>query len=223
VIELFAKRNFRCDCGNDKFQQGIRRSYFMTRVECALEPKDGTNQANRYNHNFRGRCDSQCMYLLKRYCLCDSTYDPETEESVMHQCVVCEDWFHERCVGAGKIRDDEALTGAFLCAPCIGQHPWLLFYEKETLEEEASDPQTPGKRAIDKMNANEPAQKKQRVDVVDTLLRAESSDPNEHGSECKIRDRDSIAKLTPKHTCFDCDFKQVCCRCKSVSGSFASI
>lgn len=53
-----------------------------------MPAKAPTNPTNTYNHNYEGR-----------YCRCDQVYDPEREADVMHQCGLCEDWFHTRCVG----------------------------------------------------------------------------------------------------------------------------
>lgn len=80
-MELWTKRNFRCDCGNSKFGE-----FF-----CKLFPsKDVENAENSYNHNFKGV-----------YCTCNRPYpDPDVEEQVeMIQCCICEDWFHEEHIG----------------------------------------------------------------------------------------------------------------------------
>ncbi|GMP42168.1 hypothetical protein CsSME_00011993 [Camellia sinensis var. sinensis] len=81
IVELWTKRNFRCDCGNSKFGE-----FF-----CKLFPnKDIENVENSYNHNFKGS-----------YCTCGRPYpDPEAEEQVeMIQCCICEHWFHEEHIG----------------------------------------------------------------------------------------------------------------------------
>lgn len=81
IVELWTKRNFRCDCGNSKFGE-----FF-----CKLFPnKDVENVENSYNHNFKGS-----------YCTCGHPYpDPDVEDQVeMIQCCVCEDWFHEEHIG----------------------------------------------------------------------------------------------------------------------------
>lgn len=81
IVELWTKRNFRCDCGNSKFGE----------VFCKLFPnKEVENVDNAYNHNFKGL-----------YCTCGRPYpDPETEEQVeMIQCCICEDWLHEEHIG----------------------------------------------------------------------------------------------------------------------------
>lgn len=81
IVELWTKRNFRCDCGNSKFGE-----FF-----CKLFPnKDIENVENSYNHNFKGS-----------YCTCGRPYpDPDVEEQEeMIQCCICEDWFHEEHLG----------------------------------------------------------------------------------------------------------------------------
>lgn len=80
-MELWTKRNFRCDCGNSKFGE----------FYCKIFPsKDIENVENSYNHNFKGS-----------YCTCGHPYpDPDVEEQIeMMQCCFCEDWFHEEHIG----------------------------------------------------------------------------------------------------------------------------
>ncbi|KAL0393674.1 UNVERIFIED_CONTAM: putative E3 ubiquitin-protein ligase UBR7 [Sesamum latifolium] len=81
IVELWTKRNFRCDCGNSKFGGSFCK---------LLASKDVENANNVYNHNFKGT-----------YCTCDLPYpDPNAEEQVeMIQCCICEDWFHEEHIG----------------------------------------------------------------------------------------------------------------------------
>lgn len=84
LIELYTKRNFRCDCGTSK----------ILTIRCKLEPnKMEDNEQNSYNHNYSGV-----------YCTCKRPYpDPdesaETSGDEMVQCVVCEDWYHTRHLG----------------------------------------------------------------------------------------------------------------------------
>lgn len=81
LIELYTKRNFRCDCGNSKFGNN----------KCNLfNEKCDVNEMNHYNQNFSGA-----------YCTCHRPY-PDPEDSIpdqMVQCVICEDWYHERHLG----------------------------------------------------------------------------------------------------------------------------
>ncbi|CAH1762452.1 5617_t:CDS:2 [Entrophospora sp. SA101] len=66
LVELFNKRNFRCDCGTTR----------LGNKPCKLEKKshDALNEFNFYNHNFQGR-----------FCWCKIDYDPEKEEKNMFQ------------------------------------------------------------------------------------------------------------------------------------------
>lgn len=85
IVELWTKRNFRCDCGNSKFGD-----FF-----CKLTSNKAVENANNsYNHNFKGS-----------YCICNRPYpDPDVEEQVeMIQCCLCEDWFHEEHLGLNSI------------------------------------------------------------------------------------------------------------------------
>ncbi|ETK92850.1 hypothetical protein L915_03897 [Phytophthora nicotianae] len=78
LVELYTKRSFRCDCGNEKFPKSN---------PCKLEAdKAPTNPRNTYSQNYGGL-----------YCNCHRPYpDPErTTPEVMVQCVICEDWLHE--------------------------------------------------------------------------------------------------------------------------------
>ena len=75
-MELYTKRQFRCDCGVSE-----------VKIKCKLDPVKSENIDNAYNQNFFGL-----------YCTCKKPYpDPEdTIEDCMIQCVVCEDWYHGR-------------------------------------------------------------------------------------------------------------------------------
>ncbi|EMD36427.1 hypothetical protein CERSUDRAFT_156081 [Gelatoporia subvermispora B] len=76
-LELFPKRNFRCDCPTDALAH-----------PCALhKTHEAANDANAYGQNFRGV-----------FCRCAREYDPRKERETMIQCLACEDWFHESCL-----------------------------------------------------------------------------------------------------------------------------
>ncbi|KAK3825276.1 MAG: putative zinc finger in N-recognin-domain-containing protein [Benniella sp.] len=111
LVELFTKRHFRCDCGTEKFKA----------TKCKLDPKPAgsINELNRYNHNYLGR-----------FCWCDILYDPSKEESTMLQCVVCEDWFHDTCIGITPHNDD---FDDFICRDCTRAHPFLRRYASHPL------------------------------------------------------------------------------------------
>ncbi|KXN82937.1 Protein mlo2 [Leucoagaricus sp. SymC.cos] len=82
-VELFPKRNFRCDCPTMAITH-----------KCTLRTKcEEENTSNTYGQNFRNM-----------FCRCGRPYDAKTERETMIQCLVCEvrcqpsqDWFHESC------------------------------------------------------------------------------------------------------------------------------
>lgn len=116
IVELWTKRNFRCDCGNSKFGDFVCKLF---------SNKDVENSNNSYNHNFKGS-----------YCICNRPYpDPDVEEQVeMIQCCMCEDWFHEEHLGLSSVdeipRDEEGepLYEDFICSACSAVCSFLSQY-----------------------------------------------------------------------------------------------
>ncbi|KAI0777688.1 hypothetical protein BD413DRAFT_186809 [Trametes elegans] len=76
-LELFPKRNFRCDCPT-------RALAHPCTLHTTLEEP---NEHNAYGRNFEGV-----------FCRCGRPYDAEKEQETMIQCLACEDWFHESCL-----------------------------------------------------------------------------------------------------------------------------
>ncbi|KAI9089988.1 hypothetical protein DFS34DRAFT_654274 [Phlyctochytrium arcticum] len=110
VVELFYKRAFRCDCGT------------LPNQTCQLMRKsEERNQENVYTDNFRGR-----------FCFCKKLYDPDTEESVMYQCVLCEDWMHDACIAKELQGGDSYVGWDYICRGCVGLHPFLRDYTGTT-------------------------------------------------------------------------------------------
>ncbi|KAI4326819.1 hypothetical protein L6164_019349 [Bauhinia variegata] len=116
IVELWTKRNFRCDCGNSKFGE----------FYCKIFPnKEIENVENSYNHNFKGS-----------YCTCGRPYpDPDAEEQVeMIQCCCCEDWFHEEHLGlqspdeTPRADEGEPLYEDFICRSCSEVCYFLSLY-----------------------------------------------------------------------------------------------
>ena len=108
LVELFCKRDFVCDCGTTRLGPtpcSLRK--------VALRTPDNHNE---YNHNFEGR-----------FCSCDQVYDVDAEDGTMFQCLVCEDWFHEKCIGEGRVPDQDDFDG-FVCRDCVTKNEWLGRY-----------------------------------------------------------------------------------------------
>ena len=120
LVELYTKRNFRCDCGGSR----------MNNVHCKLDPyKINENDKNAYNQNFSGL-----------YCTCHRPYpDPEdTVQDEMIQCIICEDWYHSRHLDATVPMSHNFVE--MICGTCIADKDFLKYYTGycvETVKEEA--------------------------------------------------------------------------------------
>ncbi|ESP02860.1 hypothetical protein LOTGIDRAFT_212357 [Lottia gigantea] len=118
LYELYTKRYFRCDCGNEKFSD----------FECKLNnSKGGNNSRNKYNQNFKGL-----------YCSCERPYpDPEDEtEDEMIQCSLCEDWYHGRHLGIKDTLPSD--YEEMICPGCINKHEFLLLYSPAKITEDSN-------------------------------------------------------------------------------------
>lgn len=114
VIDLYSKRYFRCDCGNER----IRNSCSLQSQKASCNPEN----VRTYNHNFIGQ-----------YCRCDRGYD--TRLGDMLQCAMCEDWFHEVCLrmpdGLPAVHGGSRLaniTCELVCDACSRNAPFLGCY-----------------------------------------------------------------------------------------------
>lgn len=149
LIELFAKRHSRCDCGCPSLQR-TRESQNRQLKPCNLRKAPlnfaPENDENVYGKNHEGH-----------FCYCEKgyTYNPHEEEETMFQCLVCEDWFHETCtslrprgeertqgkddVGHGDDHDDDDDRhppplishedfDTFICDACVRENPILHRY-----------------------------------------------------------------------------------------------
>merc|ERR1712227_41820 len=116
LIELYTKRNFRCDCRTEKFQ---RPCQFGQKV---LE----RNEKNLYGQNFDGK-----------YCTCGRPYPdpdcpPELEDDEMIQCVLCEDWFHGTHLGLTKEELESDDFEELICGLCLNRND-VKFIRKYSL------------------------------------------------------------------------------------------
>ncbi|XP_063365173.1 putative E3 ubiquitin-protein ligase UBR7 [Cydia amplana] len=108
LVELYTKRNFRCDCGNPKFNHPCQHT----------ENKTSLNDENIYNQNFSGL-----------YCTCHRPYpDPDGDEEEMIQCIVCEDWLHSSHLEA-TVPSPEVYA-EMICKACMDNNEFLHDYSK---------------------------------------------------------------------------------------------
>lgn len=139
LIELYTKRNFRCDCGSSK----------MPGIKCNLDPfKSEDNVDNKYNQNFSGL-----------YCTCHRPYpDPEDKTpDEMIQCIVCEDWYHTRHLGVAVPSAED--YSEMVCFGCVNKNDFLLNYAvydvtKGDDEEKEIDVETPSKKLKTESNVS---------------------------------------------------------------------
>lgn len=118
VIELFTKRDFRCDCPT------------LHHNHCSLHERIvEENGKNAYNHNFEGL-----------YCVCNKPY---LESEDMIQCELCQDWFHDDCLKKEDIIFDISDESEFVCLQCVRKYSFILtkypqleFKPDPTIEEE---------------------------------------------------------------------------------------
>ncbi|KAL5281370.1 UBR7 family protein [Megaselia abdita] len=128
LVELYTKRNFRCDCGTNKIPDSKCN---LTKTK---EGKLPINRDNLYNHNFQGL-----------YCSCNRPYpDPDNDQGddgdIMAQCTICEDWFHYGHLNTTI--PDNADTFDLICEQCLKDHEFLQYYHKhstKTAETSESD------------------------------------------------------------------------------------
>ncbi|ETO31395.1 hypothetical protein RFI_05721 [Reticulomyxa filosa] len=133
IVELWEKRHFRCDCGNEKFRKKDKPSHVC---EICPIPKDPLNDQNKYNENFIGK-----------YCYCRQG----TKLLIffffwLSICIFfrrCQDWFHDKCVDALHTKreliasQDTREDLDFVCRDCAQLCSFLWQYrhmEKEGIE-----------------------------------------------------------------------------------------
>ncbi|KAJ2782171.1 hypothetical protein H4R18_002436 [Coemansia javaensis] len=117
VVELFTKRRFRCDCGTRRLLPARKAAAdpaccLLKRAQAAALAET-ENRDNAYGHNFWGF-----------YCRCDRFYDPASETGLMVQCYVCNDWYHDACIGA---MPSEERCDDYICRECVAKHAVLRY------------------------------------------------------------------------------------------------
>eukprot|EP00730_Choanoeca_flexa_P005454 TRINITY_DN11946_c0_g1_i10.p1 TRINITY_DN11946_c0_g1~~TRINITY_DN11946_c0_g1_i10.p1 ORF type:complete len:370 (+),score=43.22 TRINITY_DN11946_c0_g1_i10:1766-2875(+) len=114
VVELWTKRNVRCDCGNSLYPDN----------PCTLTPNKEPTSSNKYSQNTQGL-----------FCSCHLPYPHESipEDVPMIQCIACEDWFHCNITINGHellplLEEDGSEAHAqaeFICTACT-QATWAV-------------------------------------------------------------------------------------------------
>ncbi|KAJ2706526.1 hypothetical protein FB645_001536 [Coemansia sp. IMI 203386] len=102
IIELFSKRNFRCDCGTKRLAGGRCE---LKKHRSAL---GNVLNKNEYGHNFWGY-----------YCRCDKKYNADSEPAMI-QCYICSDWFHEPCINDDLPSEDDYED--YICRDCVARY-----------------------------------------------------------------------------------------------------
>ncbi|CAM1292461.1 UBR7 (predicted) [Pycnogonum litorale] len=205
LIELYTRRCFRCDCGNEKFVSNSCK---------LLNEKSLINVDNSYNHNFSGK-----------YCICSRPYpDPDDDVSdEMIQCVLCEDWFHGRHINT-SIPDNEDY-GEMTCSSCMSQHDFLRLYylsitaTKVKSSNENSIPKIENDRqCIEKVDDHPNPEKlmlKEDSDEVTSI----KSDGKDERRECflsKLKsttDGQDVNKLSDRAAFWSYNWRQKLCTC----------
>lgn len=195
LVELYTRRNFKCDCGNSKF----------TNKECNLNnSKSVINELNEYNHNFMGT-----------YCTCNRPY-PDPEDSIvdeMIQCITCEDWFHSRHLGVDV--PSHSLFTEMTCENCVKKHSFLLHYNELSVPKSTSQDID-----IENPTDNNPIETKPEVPIIneetnntnDTIPKLDNNDlTNNISISCKkpkIKSEDVCAKFWA-----DANWRNDLCQC----------
>ncbi|KAL3619179.1 hypothetical protein CASFOL_036749 [Castilleja foliolosa] len=213
ILELWTKRNFRCDCGNSKFGE------FYCKLSAS---KDVENSENKYNHNFKGT-----------YCTCDQPYpDPNVEEQVeMIQCCVCEDWFHEEHIGLqpnDKIpRDEEGepLYMDFICQGCAPVCSFLNYYPQIISAPETTSDTLDRKAVSENTHPTSPANTTNSATVsnADGVIKKCNTEAAGPSTTCLIQDLvgNPITDENNKPLFLFKNWREILCRCEKCSDLYA--
>ncbi|KAH8391977.1 hypothetical protein KR215_011168 [Drosophila sulfurigaster] len=149
LIELYTKRNFRCDCPTLKMGTEKRCA-----LNAQLDEVQPANTDNQYNQNFQGL-----------YCKCKRPYpDPErTTEEIMLQCAICEDWFHLAHMEAPPAANEKWLDACseMICDDCMKSHEFLKDYTGLALQPVAAKEEQENEANAEEAN-EEPLQKRSK-------------------------------------------------------------
>ncbi|UZJ57044.1 hypothetical protein CBS101457_006364 [Exobasidium rhododendri] len=136
LVELFAKRSFRCDCGTlslcreDKEKESSIPPCSLRGKTLVYAPQ---NDQNVYSKNYEGV-----------FCRCErgKEYNAETEEETMFQCLCCEDWLHESCTSlrpSREIDDIDSLTRDLADGPLVDHDSFEQFICNECVRQPGNE------------------------------------------------------------------------------------
>lgn len=210
LVELYTKRNFRCDCGNSKFPHNPCK---------LLKEKLAENSENRYNHNFRGV-----------YCTCNRPYpDPEDpNEDEMIQCCLCEDWYHGKHQGGSAPAAE--MFSDMICTQCLPKHEFLAYFVglavTAVVEEEAKtkvdNENSPSKNTQDEVKNEEKKVWHQNENMKELESKEDSK---ETGAEKSKKSDCKLISMT-KHTLpkgalfFPNSWRQQLCVCENCKATY---
>lgn len=111
IEEIWSRKNFLCDCPS------TGHCKLLAKVPDAFN----SHKNSRHRpHNFSGR-----------YCFCDGK-GWAAGDRTMYQCEICEDWFHDDCVGRdhqnsenSEIPSEDSFND-FICRSCVIKHDNLF-------------------------------------------------------------------------------------------------
>jgi len=200
LVELWTKRNYRCDCGSDKFTS-----------TCQLEPsKPEPNARNIFNQNFKGL-----------YCICQRPYPDSDNNDEMIQCIVCEDWFHSKHLGTKDVNPDD--YSEMICSGCTSKLSFLPAYKHLLVTEdpvqnvekgdESGDIDVEGNENkpeddVEKLNSNVNITKEMKPD---TKLSEASTSKSEI---CKLMNTNDLKKIIGSSFWVE-GWRQELCTCSS--------
>lgn len=194
MIELYTKRNFRCDCGTKK----------MPGVQCVLDPlKLEENEKNLYNQNFAGL-----------YCTCHRPYpDPEeTVEDQMIQCIICEDWYHGRHLNTDLPVETD--YSEMICEGCTKECDFLKYYHEYHVDNSKNE-------SINKSVTDEKLEVDVETSINENMGKHKADDKTDDGPPNKQQKLDDDActrpLIEPKEytgaTFWSNDWRKLLCKC----------
>ena len=112
VEEIWARRNFICDCPS------TGKCRLIKPLDFEQSPNKSHTNSYHCSHNFKGK-----------YCFCEGA-GWAAGDRTMYQCEVCEDWFHDDCVARKRQNDsnvtllipEESTFEDYICCQCVERH-----------------------------------------------------------------------------------------------------